>query len=68
MMLISLDIDLAAAVEIEDLTSAVSPLFTTIQLTRRITEDYDVEFSAPQVKRIHLQNSWLRRHNNPTSK
>jgi len=52
MMLISLDIDLAAAIKMEDLTSAVGHLFhhhlisSDLHIARRITEDYDMELSA----------------------
>jgi hypothetical protein len=55
MILISLGIDLAAAT------------YSDLHIARRITEDYDIELSARQVKRIRLRNSWLRRHNNPAS-
>jgi hypothetical protein len=41
--------------------------YSDLHIARRITEDYDVGLSAHQVKRIRLQNSWLRRHNNPAS-
>jgi hypothetical protein len=73
MMLISLGIDLAAAVKMEDLTSAVGhlfhhhPTYSDLHIAQRITEDHNMELSARQVKRIRLQNSWLRRHNNPAS-
>jgi hypothetical protein len=69
-MLISLGIDLAAAVKMEDVTSAVGhlfhhhPTYSDLHIAQRITEDYDIKLSTRQVKRIHLQNSWLRRHNN----
>jgi hypothetical protein len=73
MMLILLGIDLATAVKMEDLTSVVGHLFhhhlisSDLHIAQRITEDYDIELSVRQVKRIRLQNSWLRRHNNPAS-
>src|SRR4051794_10338834 len=73
MILISLGINLAAAVKMDDLTSAVGhlfhyhPTYSDLHIAQRITEDYDVELSARQVKRIRLQNNWLRRHNNPAS-
>ena len=72
MMLISLDIDLAAAVKMEDLTfafkmedliSAVGYLFhhhltyPDLHIAQRIMEDYNIKLSARQVKRIRLQNS-----------
>jgi hypothetical protein len=47
-MLVSLDIDLAAAVKMEDLTSAVGHLFhhystySDLHIARRIIEDYDM--------------------------
>ena len=43
------------------------PTYSDLHIAQRITEDYDIEISARQVKRIRLQNSWLRRHNNPAS-
>ena len=52
MMLISLDIDLAAAVKMEDLTSAVGylfhhhPTYSDLDIAQRITEDYDIELSS----------------------
>ena len=52
MMLTSLGIDLAAAVKIEDLTSAVGylfhhyPTYSDLYIARRITEDYNIELSA----------------------
>ena len=51
-MLISLDINLAAAVKMEDLTSAVGHLFhhhsiySDLDIAQHITEDYDVKLSA----------------------
>jgi hypothetical protein len=60
MMLISLGIDLAAAVQIEDITSAVGhlfhhhPTYSDLYIAQRITENYDIKFSARQVKRIRL--------------
>jgi hypothetical protein len=57
----------------EDRTSAVGhlfhhhPTYSDLDIAQRITEDYDIELSARQMKRIRLQNGWLRRHNNPTS-
>ena len=52
MMLISLGIDLAATVKVEDLTSVVGHLFhhhltySDLHIARRITEDFDMEFST----------------------
>ena len=52
MMLISLGINLATAVKMEDVTSAVGHLFhhhlisSDLHIARRITEDYDMELSA----------------------
>ena len=72
-MLISLGMDLAAAVKVEDLISAVGhlfhhhPTYSDLHIAQRITEDYHIKLSVHQVKRIRLQNNWLRRHNNPTS-
>ena len=40
------------------------PTYSDLHIAQRITEDYDIRLSTRQVKRIHLQNSWLRRHNN----
>jgi hypothetical protein len=63
MILISLDIDLAAAVKREDLTSAVGhlfhhhPTYSDLHIARRITEEDDIELSTCQMKRIRLQNS-----------
>jgi hypothetical protein len=52
MMLISLGIDLAAAVKMEDVTSAVGHLFhhhltyLDLHIAQRITENYGIEFFA----------------------
>ena len=35
-------------------------------IERRMTEDYGIELSGRQVKRIRLQQRWLRRYNNST--
>jgi hypothetical protein len=51
-MLISLGIDLAAAVKMEDLTPAVGhlfhyyPTFSDLHIARWITEDYDTKLSV----------------------
>jgi len=41
------------------------PTYSDEFIGRRITEDYDIKISGRQVKRIRLQQGWLRRHNNP---
>jgi hypothetical protein len=64
MMLLSLGIDLAAAV---GHLFHHHPTYSDLHIARRITEDYNIELSARQVKRIRLQNSWLHLHNNPAS-
>jgi hypothetical protein len=59
-----------------DLTSAVghlfhhNPTYSDLDIARRITEDYNIEhltFTARFVKRIRLEQGWLRRHNNPAA-
>jgi hypothetical protein len=52
-----------------DLTSAVghlfhhNPTYSDLDIARRITEDYNVELTARFVKRIRLEQGWLRRYN-----
>ena len=55
-----------------DLTSAVghlfyhNPTYSDLDIARRITEDCNIEhlaFTARFVKRIRLEQGWLRRHN-----
>jgi hypothetical protein len=75
-MLIWKDSDLAA-VEMEiDLTSVVghlfhhNPTYPDLDIARRITEDYNLEhlmLAARFVKRIRLEQGWLRRHNDPAA-
>ena len=59
-----------------DLTSAMghlfyhNPTYSDLHITRRITEDYDIEhmtLTARFVKRIRLEQGWLRRHNDPAA-
>jgi hypothetical protein len=59
-----------------DLTSAVGHLFyhnltySDLDIARRITEDYNIEhltLTARFVKRIRLEQGWLRRHNDPAA-
>src|SRR3954469_1890463 len=58
-----------------DLTSAVGHLFHhnpthSLDIARRITEDYNIEhltLPARFVKRIRLEQGWLRRHNDPAA-
>jgi hypothetical protein len=59
-----------------DLTSAVGHLFhhnltySDLDIARRIIEDYNLEhiaLTARFVKRIRLEQRWLRRHNDPTA-
>jgi hypothetical protein len=59
-----------------DLTSAVgylfhhNPTYSDLNIARRITEDYNIEhltLSARLVKRIRLEQGWLRRHNDPAA-
>ena len=56
-----------------DLISAVGHLFyhhltySDLDIARRITEDYSVELTARFVKRIRLEQGWLRRHNDPAA-
>src|SRR6266496_1245112 len=42
------------------------PAYSDLFIGRLITEDYGFKLSGRQVKRIRLQQGWLRRHNNPT--
>jgi hypothetical protein len=41
------------------------PTYSDLFIGRRITEDYNIKLSGRQVKRIRLQQGWLRRFNNP---
>jgi len=59
-----------------DLTSAVghlfhhNPTYSDLDIARRITEDYSIEHltvTARLVKRIRLEQGWLRRHNDPVA-
>jgi hypothetical protein len=56
-----------------DLTSAVghlfshNPTYSDLDIARRITEDYNIELTARSVKRIRLEQGWLRRHNDPAA-
>jgi DNA-directed RNA polymerase subunit N (RpoN/RPB10) len=59
-----------------DLTSAVghlfyhNPTYSGLDIARLITEDYNVErlmLTARFVKRIRLEQGWLRRHNDPAA-
>jgi hypothetical protein len=59
-----------------DLTSAVghlfhhNPTYSVLDIAQRITEDYNLEhiaLTARFVKRIRLEQRWLRRHNDPTA-
>ena len=59
-----------------DLTSVVghlfhhNPTYSDLDIARRITEDYNLEhftLTARFVKRIRLEQGWLRRHNNPAA-
>jgi hypothetical protein len=59
-----------------DLTSVVghlfshNPTYSDLDIARRITEDYNIEhftLTARFVKRIRLEQGWLRRHNDPTA-
>ena len=76
MTLISLAIDLAAAVKMEDLAAAIghlfhhNPTYSDLDIAQRITEDYNIEqwtLTARFVKRIRLEQGWLRRHNDPAA-
>jgi transposase InsO family protein len=42
------------------------PTYSDEFIGRRMTEDYDIQLSGRQVKRIRLQQGWLRRYNNST--
>ena len=59
-----------------DLTSAVghlfchNPTYSDLDIARRITEDYGIEhltLTPRLVKRIRLEQGWLRRHNDPAT-
>ena len=59
-----------------DLTSVVghlfyhNPTYSDHDIARRITEDYNVEhlaLTARFIKRIRLEQGWLRRHNHPAA-
>jgi hypothetical protein len=59
-----------------DLTSAVghlfyhNPTYSDLDIARRITEDHNIEhvtLTARFVKRIRLEQGWLRRHNDPAA-
>ena len=59
-----------------DLTSVVghlfhhNPTYSDLDIARRITEDYNLEhftLTARFVKRIRLEQRWLRRHNDPAA-
>jgi hypothetical protein len=42
------------------------PTYSDEFIERRMTEDYNIQLSGRQVKRIRLQQGWLRRYNNST--
>jgi hypothetical protein len=66
----AVEMDVTASLT-SDLTTLVGnlfhhhPTYSDLFIGRRITEDYGIKLSGRQVKRIRLQQGWLRRFNNP---
>jgi hypothetical protein len=78
MVLIWYSLDVVVAIEMDVTASLTSDLITLVGnlfhyhptysdlfIARRITEDYGIKLSGRQVRRIRLQQGWLRRFNNP---
>jgi len=67
---VAVEMDVTASLT-SDVTALVGnlfhhhPTYSDLFIGRRITEDYGINLSGRQVKRIRLQQGWLRRHNDP---
>jgi hypothetical protein len=69
-VVVAVKMDVTASLT-SDLTTLVDnlfhhhPTYSDLFIEHRITEDYGIKLSDRQVKRIRLQQGWLRRYNNP---